>query len=88
LEKEKAKEKNFFVKFAPIRSIPKWTSNKMGNAKKDHNKTGRAKVVATKRRASYCASYRFFAKCIERIMLANDKEHLDYKNLLWCSLAL
>jgi len=33
------------VKFAPKRSAAKWTSNKMGNAKKGHNKTGRAKVV-------------------------------------------
>jgi len=31
------------MKFAPKRSAPKWTSNKMGNAKKSHNKMGRAK---------------------------------------------
>jgi len=43
--KQKAKEKIIFVKFAPQKSAPKWTSNKMGNAKK-----GRAKVVAPKRR--------------------------------------
>jgi len=42
-----------FVKFLPKRSTPKWTSNKMDNAKKGHNKTGRVKVVLPKRRASY-----------------------------------
>jgi len=42
--KQKAKEK-ILVKFAPKRSSPQWTSNKMGNAKKSHNKTGRAKAV-------------------------------------------
>jgi len=36
------------VKFAQKRSAPKWTSNKMGNAKKGHNKTGRSKVIARK----------------------------------------
>jgi len=36
----------------PKRSAPKWTSNKMDNAKKGHNKTGHAKVVVQKRRAS------------------------------------
>jgi len=40
------------VKFTPKRSAKKWTCNKMGNAKKVHNKTGRDKVVAPKRRAS------------------------------------
>jgi len=45
--KQKAKEKIIFVKFAPKRPAPKWTSNKMGNAKKGHNKMGCAKVVAT-----------------------------------------
>jgi len=40
------------MKFVPKRSASKWTSNKMGNAKKGHNKTGRAKVVAPKRDAS------------------------------------
>jgi len=34
------------VKFAPKRSAAKWTSNKMGNAKK-----GRDKMVTPKRRA-------------------------------------
>jgi len=42
LKKEKAKQKIIFVKFAPKRSTPKWTSNKMGNAK----------VVTPKRRVS------------------------------------
>jgi len=51
-KKLKQKKKIIFVKFAPKRSVPKWTSNKMGNAKKGHNKTGRAKVVVPKRRAS------------------------------------
>jgi len=46
VKKKKAK-KIIFMKFALKRSTPKWTSNKMGNAKKGH-----AKVVATKRRAS------------------------------------
>jgi len=43
--KQKAKEKIIFIKFTPKRSTLKWTSNKMGNAKKGHNKTGRTKVV-------------------------------------------
>jgi len=30
------------MKFAPKKSAPKWTSNKMGNAKKGHNKMGRS----------------------------------------------
>jgi len=34
------------MKFVPKRLAPKWTSNKMGKAKKGHNKTGCAKVVA------------------------------------------
>jgi len=42
------------MKFVPKRSAPKWTSNKMGNATKSHNKTDRAKVVAPKSRASKC----------------------------------
>jgi len=46
LEKEKQK-KIIFVKFTPKRSATKWTSNKMGNAKKGHDK-----VVVPKRRAS------------------------------------
>jgi len=37
-------------------STSKWTSNKMGNAKKGYNKTGRDKVVAPKRRASDTSS--------------------------------
>jgi len=41
--KKLKKEKIIFVKFAPKRSTPKWTSNKTGNAKKGHNKTGCAK---------------------------------------------
>jgi len=40
------------VKFAQKRSAPKWTSYKMGNAKKGHNKAGRSKVVTQKRRVS------------------------------------
>jgi len=32
------------MKLVPKRSAPKWTSNKIGNAK--NNKMGRAKVVA------------------------------------------
>jgi len=46
------KEKIIFVKFTPKRPVPKWTSSKIGNAIKDHNKTGRVKVVVPKRRAS------------------------------------
>jgi len=42
LEKEK-KSKVIFVKFAPKRSAPKWTSNKMGN-----NKRATTKQVAPK----------------------------------------
>jgi len=45
LEKEKSKRINYFMKFTPKRSAPKWTSYKMGNAKKGHNTTGHAKVV-------------------------------------------
>jgi len=53
LEKVKSKRKKIiFVKFTPKRSAQKWTSNKMSNAKKGHNKMGRDKVVAPKRRAS------------------------------------
>jgi len=41
--KKEAKAKNYFrEKFTPKRSALKWTSNKMGNTKKGHNKTGRA----------------------------------------------
>jgi len=43
--KKNTKEKNIFMKFAQKRSAPKWTSNKMGNAKKAHNKMSHAKVV-------------------------------------------
>jgi len=49
LEKEKT---IIFVKFAPKRSALKWTSNKMGNAKKGHSKTGCDKIVEPKRHAS------------------------------------
>jgi len=45
---KKQKKKIIFVKFTPKRSAPKWTSNKLSNAKKGHNKTGCAKVVSTK----------------------------------------
>jgi len=38
-KRKKQNKKIIFVKFAPKRSAPKWTSNKMGNAKKGHNKT-------------------------------------------------
>jgi len=34
------------VKLDPKMIASKWTSNKMGNAKKVYNKTGYAKVVA------------------------------------------
>jgi len=37
IEKRK-KQKIIFVKLVPKRSAPKWTSNKIGNAKKGHNK--------------------------------------------------
>jgi len=41
LEKEKSKRKKLiFVKLAQKRSTPKWTNNRMGYAKKGHNKTG------------------------------------------------
>jgi len=43
----KKKAKNYFRE---IRA--KKVCSKMGKAKKGHNKTGRAKMVATKRRAS------------------------------------
>jgi len=43
---KKLKEKNYFHEIAPKRPAQKWTSNKMGNAKKGHNKMGCAKVVA------------------------------------------
>jgi len=40
---EKKQNKIMFVKFEPKRSTPKWSSNKMSNAEKDHNKAGCAK---------------------------------------------
>jgi len=46
-KKKKPKEKIIFVKFAPKRSAPKWTSTKTGNANKGHNKTGRATKSST-----------------------------------------
>jgi len=33
------------MKFAPKKSVPKWTSRKMGNAKKGYNKMGLAKKM-------------------------------------------
>jgi len=45
-------EKIFLWNWRQKMSAPKWTSNKIGNAKKSHNETGHAKVVAPKRRAS------------------------------------
>jgi len=47
--KKKAKEKIIFVKFTPKRSAPKWIRNKMGNAKKGHNKTGPCQSGCTKK---------------------------------------
>jgi len=44
--KQKAKNNYFREIRAKKRSAPKWTSNKIGNAKKGHIKTGFAKVVA------------------------------------------
>jgi len=38
----------------PKRSALKWTNDEMGHPKKGENKTGCAKVIMPKRRASIC----------------------------------
>jgi len=56
-EKKKKTEKNFFLQIKKIEKISK--QNKMGNAKKGHNKTGCAKVIAQKKRASVILVLRY-----------------------------
>jgi len=59
------------MKFAQKRSAPKWTCNKMGNAKKGHNKTGRTKVVVPKRRTLDFRNYKSINKlqlCYAQLM--------------------
>jgi len=56
--KQKTKEKNYFREIRAKKVRFKMDQQQMGNAKKGHNKMGRAKVVALvapKRRASLIA---------------------------------
>jgi len=58
----KKQRKNYFAKFAPKRSAPKWTSNKKGHAI----------VVAPKRRASHITTLtlpiQMSSSCLEGII--------------------
>jgi len=70
LEKEKIIFREIRSKW---KSAPKWTSNKMGNTKKGHNKTGSAKVVVPKRRASGSASLSLKPSSLPIVVTQSDE---------------